>query len=480
MPHRIRQIHCNRDLNMTRVRWIGFDMDYTLAIYRREALDALVHRLALQRLADDGRWRADIADIPFDPDFAIRGLVLDKHEGNLLKMDRYHHVGAGYHGFRQLDDPTRRLYRHDPPLLGSKRFQLLDTLFELPEAYLFCAIIDHHERHGLRIDYGELADALRETIDALHGDGALKEQIVADLPGYLHPDPRLASTLHRFRSAGKRLFLMTNSYASFTETVMTWLLGESRNEYPSWRQYFDIIITGANKPHFFGRGTDFIEVDAQENVVTAQVPRLLPGRLYQGGRITDLERTIGLTGDAILYVGDHIYGDILRSKRDSLWRTCMVIPELDAEIRHIQANAEAIRSWDGLEKEFFDLNRRLSNALNAPLLAASEGQEAPPPPGSPNGPTSILALRRAQKRLLRRLLDHERRVEARFHPRWGALLRQGNTLSILGQQVDAYACLYTSRVSNFVDASPERYWLSPRTFLPHELAYHDGATEAPD
>jgi len=38
-------------------------------------------------------------------------------------------------------------------------------------------------------------------------------------------------------------------------------------------------------------------------------------------------------GDKILYVGDHIYGDILRSKRSLGWRTCLVIPELDNEAK---------------------------------------------------------------------------------------------------------------------------------------------------
>jgi hypothetical protein len=37
-------------------------------------------------------------------------------------------------------------------------------------------------------------------------------------------------------------------------------------------------------------------------------------------------------GDAVLYVGDHIYGDILKSKQASLWRPCMVVQELEDEI----------------------------------------------------------------------------------------------------------------------------------------------------
>ena len=34
----------------------------------------------------------------------------------------------------------------------------------------------------------------------------------------------------------------------------------------------------------------------------------------------------------MLYVGDHIYGDILRSKKDTAWRTAMIIQELETEV----------------------------------------------------------------------------------------------------------------------------------------------------
>lgn len=34
----------------------------------------------------------------------------------------------------------------------------------------------------------------------------------------------------------------------------------------------------------------------------------------------------------VLYVGDHIYGDILRSKKTLGWRTMLVVPELETEL----------------------------------------------------------------------------------------------------------------------------------------------------
>ena len=57
-------------------------------------------------------------------------------------------------------------------------------------------------------------------------------------------------------------------------------------------------------------------------------------KIFQGGCWYDLHRMLNVSyGDKILYVGDHIYGDILRSKRSLGWRTCLVIPELDHEAK---------------------------------------------------------------------------------------------------------------------------------------------------
>jgi len=39
-----------------------------------------------------------------------------------------------------------------------------------------------------------------------------------------------------------------------------------------------------------------------------------------------------LGGSRLLYVGDHVYADIVRSKRSLGWRTCLIVPELTREL----------------------------------------------------------------------------------------------------------------------------------------------------
>ena len=41
---------------------------------------------------------------------------------------------------------------------------------------------------------------------------------------------------------------------------------------------------------------------------------------------------LGAKGKDILYIGDHIFGDILKSKKRQGWRTFLVIPELAQEL----------------------------------------------------------------------------------------------------------------------------------------------------
>jgi hypothetical protein len=54
------------------------------------------------------------------------------------------------------------------------------------------------------------------------------------------------------------------------------------------------------------------------------------------------------------------------------------------------------------------------------------------------------------------------------NPRWGLLMRAGNDKSYLTRQVERYADIYTSRVSNFLFQTPHAYLRSPRGSLPHD------------
>jgi 5'-nucleotidase len=460
-----RRIFVNRDLPMSGTEWIGFDMDYTLAIYDQPQMDEISIRATVQKLIARGH-PPELADVRFDPLFPIRGLLIDKRFGHVLKMDRYKVVQRGYHGMRPLSkDEIRDLYQSKKIKPTTPRYHWIDTLYALSEAALYARLVDTLDAQGRRVDYARLFNDVRECIDEAHADGTIKGQVLCDLPRFVEKDPGLAPTLHKFRSAGKKLFLLTNSSFSYTSRMMAHLLNGSMPEYPSWRQYFDVVVVDAKKPSFFQQKHPLVEIE---------------GEAYQGGNLRDLERLLGVTGDRILYVGDHIYGDILRSKKESSWRTAMIVKELEAEVASHEACAEDLANADEIDA----IRAKLEDDLRyhqARVKEVTRQLEAHPEGASEGGPAGSLAAERTRwkkgvdrVRSLLRETDRQSallraRVEARFHPHWGPLLKEASETSSFGDQVEQYACVYTSRVSNFLSYSPQQYFRSPRDLMAHEL-----------
>ena len=145
------RVFCNRNLRMDTIEMIGFDMDYTLALYHQDRLEQLSMELTLQKLVDKHGYAPAILQLSYDPRWAIRGLVVDKKYGNVFKADRHSYVGRCYHGFRELDhDERKATYRNEKINLSSDRYEWIDTLFALPEAVMYTTLVDWHDRQGAR------------------------------------------------------------------------------------------------------------------------------------------------------------------------------------------------------------------------------------------------------------------------------------------------------------------------------------------
>src|SRR3954464_1202356 len=268
-----RQIYTNRALKMDEIALVGFDMDYTLAVYSMRQIEELAFHMTLERLVQKRGYPAYLTALKYDHEFVIRGLVVDKDFGNIFKMDRHNHVGRCYHGRRALSlDERRALYQTNEKIrLSLPRFAWIDTLFSLPEACLYAEIIEAQEARGERVDYHKLYDDTRESIDEVHRDGSLKTELKKDLSKYIEPDPELAQALHKLRSGGKKLFVLTNSLWDYTDTVMSSLVEGRLAEYASGRNYFDYVIVGAQKPVFFPEHKPFTELRADGAVVSTNV-----------------------------------------------------------------------------------------------------------------------------------------------------------------------------------------------------------------
>jgi hypothetical protein len=78
------------------------------------------------------------------------------------------------------------------------------------------------------------------------------------------------------------------------------------------------------------------------------------------------------------------------------------------------------------------------------------------------------ALTKRRRELIAELVEAESRFDAHFNAYWGPIFKMGNENTLFGEQVEDYACLYTSGVSNFLNYSPLHHFRAPRQLMPHE------------
>ena len=359
-------------------------------------------------------------------------------------MDRYRYVKVAYHGLRRLSREERReLYEARPGPARSRSAGSTRSTGS-PTWPSTSAVMDALEAAGTPVEPRRLYDDVRAAADAAHGSGEIYGRILADFDRFVRRDPALPATLHRLRSAGKRLFLLTNAPAATCDALMSRLLDDALPGYRSWQQFFDVTVAGAGKPSFFVGDRPFVDLDRPDRAVR----NLRRGHLYEGGNLRDFEQLLGVGGNSVLYAGDHIYGDVLRANIGNGWRTLMVIQELVEELAAEHAHADDLARLDAL-----DLDARLLHDELRTLPGRS----------------------RAADRLAERIrrLEEERdqleaAVDAAFHPFWGSRFKAGTELSSFGAQVEQHAWLYTDRVSNLGGYPPTHFFRSPRARMPHE------------
>jgi len=345
---------------------------------------------------------------------------------------------------------------------------------------MYTTLVDWADRTTGTVDYDKLMGDVRTAIDEAHRDDTLKSVIKANLSSYIVKDPLLGETLHKFRSSGKKLFVLTNSLWDYTDCVMRYLLDGERKAYPSWRNYFDIVIVGGAKPAFFNELRPFVQIDPATNAplsTNGEIKHLSRDKVYQGGNVVAFEQMTGIKGEQVLYIGDHIYGDILRLRKQHMWRTAMVLQELEREITVSERLEAQIQDLDLLDRR----HRNLESEIDYQTLRLKKIQRLLDDPTCNGSLHSRLEEERKAARMqvdiLREragLMDAEvdsleARIDHAYNSHWGSCLREGNENSRFGEQVNDYADLYTSRVSNFGPYSPLRYFRAPRRPMPHEI-----------
>jgi HAD superfamily 5'-nucleotidase-like hydrolase len=463
-----RRIYTNRTLNLRRIAAIGYDMDYTLVHYHADVWERKAYDHARELLRREG-WPVD--DLEFDHDLVIRGLVIDAELGNIVKANRFGYVMRAAHGTRLLDfEEQRDLYRHTPVDLSEPRFFFLNTLFSLSESCLYAQLVDLYDRKVIDNVYGyeDLFRRVRNSLDETHIEGTLKAEIMADPEPFIDLDPEAPLALLDQMRSGKRLMLISNSEWNYARTVMTYAYDRYLPDGMTWRDLFDLVIVGARKPGFFLYDLPLFSIADEEAGLLKPVPGQIPGPgAYLGGDANRVEDYLRLSGSAILYVGDHIFADVKVSKASLRWRTALILRELEAELAAIADFRHTERVLIRLMGDKVRLESSLSR-IRLEMQRLREGYGERPEESLKELEALFHDIRANAIELDEKIAPLARQASELGNPRWGALLRSGNDKSNLANQIERSADIYTSRVSNFLLASPFAYLRSRRGSMPHD------------
>ena len=474
-----KRIFVNRTLNMANIKLIGFDMDHTLALYKHETFEALAFRETLKKFIEDG-YPKELLNLEFNPNFLIRGLLVDRKLGNILRVDAHKYVKDAFHGHRRLTKEER--YTHyNAQGIDAENFLSVDTIFALSEVQLFVEIVHFMSLNpgAIKKDYEEVYADLRRFIDLSHNDGSIKEKVIKNPERYISSDKYLATALVRLIDAGKGIFLLTNSSYEYTKVILDFLLNNAHEGFARWNDYFEYVIVGSGKPGFFVGSQPFFEVVEHSDLLRLHSGTLRSKGIYYGGNAHLFEKLTGYRGDEILYVGDHIYTDIIRSKNLLNWRTMLVIAELEKELPKLEKLKNDLHNiYEKLqEKEQLDEKTQILRskiAANKRQLQKAEesnlGKKIEP---LQQEVAKLVQIFEERKKELKEL-DQEIKFliesrEAKVHPVWGELMKVGLERSRFFYQVSAYACLYTSRASNLHFYSPFKKFISFHEVLPHDV-----------
>lgn len=453
------KVFVNRIINMKKIKLIGLDMDHTLIRYNSENFESLVYQLIKEQLVAIKQYPEAIKNLKFNFNDAIRGLVIDSKNGNILKLSRYGAIRQSYHGTQLINfSEQQKFYRSIYVDLGDPNYMAIDTSFSIAFCVLYGQLVDLKDAFPDEMpNYHNIALDVQFCVDKVHSDGSLKNIIIQDLEKYVIKEKAVVDGLKHFIRHGKKIFILTNSEFTYTKLLLDYAINPFLNEDEHWGDLFEYVITLANKPRFFYDNLRFLSVDPETGTMTNLQGPIVPG-VYQGGNAKKFTEHLDVNGDEILYIGDHIYGDILRLKKDCNWRTALVVDELGEEIaaqlKALPTEKKIVESMNvkkNLEQEYVN------------LVTQSIDEESE----QYNQKIHDLQLEISAVDLqISKLLQEQSTF---YNPKWERVFRAGAEESYFAYQVDRFACIYMEKLADFLEHSPITYFRANRRLLAHDI-----------
>lgn len=335
---------------------IGFDLDNTICRYKLAQMVKLEYGVLAEYLVTQKGYNADYLMEPLEGnlDFLQKGLVLDFHRGNILKLGSNGYISKGSHGTNFLTDaeiesiygPDRKwdmsvafcqdmLEAWSGPL--SERIRKVTDYFDMSVSVVFGRIVDSLDaREGNKLEsynvWPDILDGLaymfrRENFSS--NEGGYFPALKKNPEMYINKcSSNVINWLKQIRDS-KIVFLLTGSNVDFASFTATYSLGEN------WRDLFDIVLCYTRKPGFFTDARPFIKLDGVTEMDPVNFEDLEFGNIYSQGNWEGLyhflSKKTGLQHPKCLYVGDNLIQDIYVPSSRGKCDTVAVIEELGAE-----------------------------------------------------------------------------------------------------------------------------------------------------
>lgn len=451
-------VYVNRILNMKKIKFIGIDMDHTLIRYQTKNFESLVYEYIIEDLVHNKKYPEILRSLKFNFDNAIRGLIIDSKHGNILKVSRYGLIKQSHHGTKPINyKEQKQFYRSTYIDLSDHNYMVIDTSFSIAFCVLYGQLVDIKDEFPKTLpSYNEIALDVLHSVDKAHAEGSLKYAISQKLDQFVIKDEKVVRDIQKYIAHGKKFFILTNSDFKYANLLLSYAINPFLSEGQNWYDLFEFVITLANKPRFFFDNFRFLKVDPLTVTMTNHLKPLEPG-IYQGGSATRFTKDLGLREDEILYVGDHIYGDVVRIKKDCNWRTALVIEELGAEIK--------------AQKLAHNVENKISKVMEHKIQLENEYIHLQSKAIEEQSSKYHNKLHKLQEKIItidKKLGNLIAEQNNFFNIYWERIFRAGVEETFFASQVERFACVYMEKLSDLLDYSPLTYFRAKKRLLAHD------------
>ena len=178
---------------------------------------------------------------------------------------------------------------------------------------------------------------------------------------------------------------------------------------------------------------------------------MVKGQVYSGGSAEAITALFEASGDDVLYFGDHIHGDVVKSKKLCGWRTFLIVPEL----------AHEIDIWVE-EKGMFDKLDKLNSDLMECYLDLDSARDI-----------DSDDLQNHIKHLHKQLREANHEIDS-LYGMFGSLFRSGSRQTFFAAQTVRYADLYAASFINLMHYPFSYFFQAPHSLMPHEQTIEHG------